>query len=208
MAFSGDLVLHTHMRMNGSWHIYRPGERWQRPARDMRVLVGTDAFVAVGFNVPVAEFLTGRELERHRAAPGARTRPARSGVRSRRSDRGACARTTTTTIADVLLNQRVMCRHRQRVQVRDPVHRRHPSVRAGRRRCRDEALDRMLDIGADAADGDERRRRRRRMTRAFGRRTTGSLDPAEASGSTDGPASRAASAARDRARARPAPMRG
>ena len=32
--FSGDLILRTHMRMNGSWHIYRPGERWQRPARD------------------------------------------------------------------------------------------------------------------------------------------------------------------------------
>lgn len=27
MTFSGDLVLRTHMRMNGSWHIYRPGER-------------------------------------------------------------------------------------------------------------------------------------------------------------------------------------
>jgi endonuclease-8 len=26
--FSGDLVLRTHMRMHGSWHIYRPGERW------------------------------------------------------------------------------------------------------------------------------------------------------------------------------------
>jgi endonuclease-8 len=56
VRFSGDLVLRTHMRMHGSWHIYRPGERWQRPPREMRVLVGTDAFVAVGFNVPDAEF--------------------------------------------------------------------------------------------------------------------------------------------------------
>src|SRR6185295_9025186 len=66
MTFSGDLVLRTHMRMNGSWHIYRPGERWRRPARDMRVLVETARFVVVGFNVPVAELLTGRELSRHR----------------------------------------------------------------------------------------------------------------------------------------------
>ena len=29
--FSGDLVLRTHMRMSGSWHIYRHGERWQLP---------------------------------------------------------------------------------------------------------------------------------------------------------------------------------
>ena len=27
MQFSGDLILHTHMRMNGSWHLYRPGNR-------------------------------------------------------------------------------------------------------------------------------------------------------------------------------------
>jgi endonuclease-8 len=31
MHFSGDLTLRTHMRMSGSWHIYRPGERWWKP---------------------------------------------------------------------------------------------------------------------------------------------------------------------------------
>src|SRR5689334_1098773 len=65
LTFSGDLILHTHMRMNGSWHIYRPGERWQRPAGDMRVLVGTERMLAVGFNVPVAELLTASRLARH-----------------------------------------------------------------------------------------------------------------------------------------------
>lgn len=53
----GDLVLRTHMRMNGSWHIYRPGETWQRPRRDMRLVIATGRFEAVAFNVPVAEFL-------------------------------------------------------------------------------------------------------------------------------------------------------
>src|SRR5882762_1732509 len=66
ITFSGDLTLHTHMRMNGSWHLYRTGVRWQRPARDMRVLVGTSDVVAVGFNVPVAELLTTRDLARHK----------------------------------------------------------------------------------------------------------------------------------------------
>lgn len=65
MALSGDLVLHTHMRMHGSWHIYRPGERWQRPARDMRLLLATVPFIAVGFGIPVAELLTSRELAVH-----------------------------------------------------------------------------------------------------------------------------------------------
>jgi endonuclease-8 len=64
--FSGDLILRTHMRMSGSWHLYRPGEAWQRPARDMRVRLDTDAWVAVAFNVPVAEFLRARDLPRDR----------------------------------------------------------------------------------------------------------------------------------------------
>jgi endonuclease-8 len=62
IAFSGDLVLRTHMRMHGSWHIYRPGERWQRPRHEMRIVLRTDAFEAVAFNVPVAEFATSAEL--------------------------------------------------------------------------------------------------------------------------------------------------
>jgi endonuclease VIII len=66
MQFSGDLVLRTHMRMNGSWHIYRPGERWQRPHSDMRIVIATDDFEAVAFRVPVAEFRTAGSLKRDR----------------------------------------------------------------------------------------------------------------------------------------------
>jgi endonuclease-8 len=107
MRFSGDLVLRTHMRMNGSWHIYRPGEAWQRPRRDMRVLVATDDFVAVGFNVPVAEFIAAKNLARHeelrRLGPDLLADQIDEAeilgrMRSRPSDE----------IADVLLNQRVM----------------------------------------------------------------------------------------------------
>jgi len=60
ISFSGGPVLRTHMRMNGSWHVYRPGERWRRPRRDMRIVVATDRYEAVGFNIPVAEFLDAR----------------------------------------------------------------------------------------------------------------------------------------------------
>jgi endonuclease-8 len=62
--FSGDLVLRTHMRMNGSWHIYRRGERWQRPRHEMRIVIGTDTFEAIAFSVPVAEFSSTSALER------------------------------------------------------------------------------------------------------------------------------------------------
>jgi endonuclease VIII len=64
MWFSGGLVLRTHMRMHGSWHIYRPGERWQRPHHDMRVILETAEIVAVGFTIPVAEWETGQTLDR------------------------------------------------------------------------------------------------------------------------------------------------
>jgi endonuclease-8 len=66
ITFSGDLVLRTHMRMSGSWHLYRPGERWQRRPASMRVRIDTATWVAVAFDVPVAEFLTARSLARSR----------------------------------------------------------------------------------------------------------------------------------------------
>ena len=66
MHLSGDLILRTHMRMNGSWHIYRPGERWRGPRRDMRIVIATADFEAVAFRVPVAEFIPASAVERHR----------------------------------------------------------------------------------------------------------------------------------------------
>jgi endonuclease-8 len=65
VELSGNLVLRTHMRMNGSWHVYRTGERWRRPRPQMRIVLETDAYTAVAFNVPVAEFVRGRDLSRH-----------------------------------------------------------------------------------------------------------------------------------------------
>ena len=60
MEFSGEA--RTHMRMNGSWHIYRPGETWQRPRHAMRIVIATADFVAVGFDIPVAEMIRAKEL--------------------------------------------------------------------------------------------------------------------------------------------------
>src|SRR5215211_4813495 len=51
--FDDGLTLQTHMRMSGSWHLYRPGERWQRPRHTARVVIETDAWVAVCFSAPL-----------------------------------------------------------------------------------------------------------------------------------------------------------
>ncbi len=67
--FSGDLILLTHMRMSGSWHIYKTGERWQAPRSAMRVAIICGDVQAVAFSVPVAEFHTARSLERSDNVP-------------------------------------------------------------------------------------------------------------------------------------------
>jgi endonuclease VIII len=105
--FSGGLHLRTHMRMNGSWHIYKPGERWKKRRDDMRVVVETDDWVAVAFNVPVAEFLDDRSLPRQNdlrhIGPDVLgdTFDFDEAFRRIRARPGA-------QIADVLLNQRVV----------------------------------------------------------------------------------------------------
>jgi len=105
--FSGDLHLRTHMRMNGSWHIYRPGERWRLPRRDMRLAIETAEWVAVAFNVPVADFYDSRSLERQEdlrrigpdfIADAFDVNEAKRRIRER----------ADMEIADVLLNQRVV----------------------------------------------------------------------------------------------------
>ena len=61
---SGD-SLHTHMRMRGEWHLYRPGERWQRPERAAVVVLGVEDAVAVCFRAPVAELVRDRAAVAH-----------------------------------------------------------------------------------------------------------------------------------------------
>ena len=42
IRFDDGRMLHSHMQMDGSWHIYRPGEKWQRPAFAARATIETD----------------------------------------------------------------------------------------------------------------------------------------------------------------------
>ena len=66
MYFSGDLILLTHMLMSGSWHIYRPGERWRKHPAHMRMHLSTNDMEAVAFNVQIAEFHTQESVRRRR----------------------------------------------------------------------------------------------------------------------------------------------
>ena len=66
VVFGDGRVLHTHMRMTGSWHVYRPGERWQRPRREARVVLTTPDWVTVCFDAPVVRLLRAGDLQRDR----------------------------------------------------------------------------------------------------------------------------------------------
>jgi endonuclease VIII len=60
IRFDNGLELRTHLRMNGSWHRYRPGERWRRPAGRARLVLEVPGAVAVCFDAPVVELLEQR----------------------------------------------------------------------------------------------------------------------------------------------------
>lgn len=54
--FSDGVSLRTHMRMNGSWHLYRTGERWRKAPHLARAIVGVESdWEAVCFSAPVVE---------------------------------------------------------------------------------------------------------------------------------------------------------
>jgi endonuclease-8 len=55
VCFDDGRVLTTHMRMNGSWHVYRPGERWYLPSHRARAVIEVSDCVAVCFSAPVVE---------------------------------------------------------------------------------------------------------------------------------------------------------
>ncbi|HVW24730.1 MAG TPA: DNA-formamidopyrimidine glycosylase family protein [Polyangiaceae bacterium] len=55
VCFDDGRVLSTHMKMTGSWHVYRPGERWYQPAHRARAVIEVSDCVAVCFAAPVVE---------------------------------------------------------------------------------------------------------------------------------------------------------
>ncbi len=54
---SAPLTLHTHLKMEGSWHLYRPATRWQRPGHQARVVLVTETWTAVGFSLGIVELV-------------------------------------------------------------------------------------------------------------------------------------------------------
>lgn len=58
-----DHTLHTHLKMEGSWHLYRPATSWRRAAHQARVVLRTELWVAVGFSLGITEVVPRGEEE-------------------------------------------------------------------------------------------------------------------------------------------------
>jgi len=106
--FTDGLVLQTHMKMTGSWHLYRPAERWQKPQHLMRALIEVDEWVAVCFAAPVVRVYHSKDPQ---AAPVDHLGP---DLCTPDPDFDEAIRRMAmvepgTVLADVLLDQRVAC---------------------------------------------------------------------------------------------------
>ncbi len=104
VRFERGVTIQTHLRMTGSWHLYRPGERWQKARHLARLVIGVDGWDAVCFAAPVVRA----------AAPGvdpvAHLGPDLTGPDPDLDavlDRLAALADSDTIVADALLDQRV-----------------------------------------------------------------------------------------------------
>lgn len=62
--FDDGRSLHSHLRMDGAWHLYRPGSPWRRAAHEARAVLETADRVAVGFALHDLELLPTTEEDR------------------------------------------------------------------------------------------------------------------------------------------------
>lgn len=64
MRISDGTTVHSHFRMEGSWHLYRAGEAWRGPGWQVRALLVTEPWTAVGFRLAMLDIVpTARESE-------------------------------------------------------------------------------------------------------------------------------------------------
>ncbi len=102
--FDNRWSLRVHLGMTGSWHLYRPGERWGTEAGRARVVLETDEAIAVCFSAPtVSVGPTPRiEDEIDHLGPDLMGDGVDFGEVVRRATASEAA-----TVADLLLDQRV-----------------------------------------------------------------------------------------------------
>src|SRR5205814_94432 len=102
MHFEGGVTLHSHMRMTGAWHVYRPGERWRQPERRATAVLTFPETVAVCFAAPLMELVVDERLAVGHLGPDILVDPFDLDEVIRRA-----RRSEAPSIAELLLEQRV-----------------------------------------------------------------------------------------------------
>jgi endonuclease-8 len=64
LHFAGDLVLHSHLGMRGSWQLYREGDRWRRPRSQAWIALTGNGAEAVNFGGSTMRIVTEAQLRR------------------------------------------------------------------------------------------------------------------------------------------------
>jgi endonuclease VIII len=70
VRFDDQRVLVTHMKMTGSWRIFRRGQRWRGGRAQARAVLETAHYVAVCFDAPVVRLMTAAQATRALATLG------------------------------------------------------------------------------------------------------------------------------------------
>jgi endonuclease-8 len=60
-----DQVIHSHLGMTGSWHVYQQGQAWRKPNRQAALVLDLGALVCVCFSPKTLQLLTERGVRRH-----------------------------------------------------------------------------------------------------------------------------------------------
>ena len=105
---SGNVTLHTHMKMTGAWHVYAATAPWRKPTSQARVVVECGDRVAVGFNVPVVEVIERRAEHLHPALANLGPDVLQPPVDLDEVRRRAATRPPQLPVADLLLDQGVI----------------------------------------------------------------------------------------------------
>ncbi len=67
LRFEGGMTLHSHLRMSGSWAVYRDGERWRRSRRRAWLVLRCEGWQVVQFDGPVLELMSDARTRSERA---------------------------------------------------------------------------------------------------------------------------------------------
>ena len=58
-------AIHSHMGMTGSWHVYHPGQAWQKPTHYAALVLAINKLEVICFSPRLLELLTADQLRRH-----------------------------------------------------------------------------------------------------------------------------------------------